>query len=84
MHKLIKDELGLKEDGTDPISRASVIFFMKDLHKYGYSQMKKDTGKGGVHAKYNITMTKEQFTKKTFTDINNGLIKALEEMKLLN
>ena len=84
MHNLVKDELGPKENGDEPISRTSVIFFMQDLHEWGYAQMKKDTGKGGVHSKYNILLSKEQFTKKTFTDINNKLITALKEMKLLD
>lgn len=82
MHKLIKDELGPKENGADPISRASVIFFMKDLHEWEYADMQRDTGKGGVHSKYNITMTTEQFIQKLRNHLTGSLANAITEIFL--
>ena len=77
MHELVKKELGPKENGQDAISRASVIFFMKDLHEWGYSQMEKGTGKGGIHSKYNITTSRDQTMEIITEHITQSLSKAL-------
>jgi len=75
MYELVKDELGEKA-----ISRTSVILFMNDLHEWGYAQMEKGTGKGGVHSKYNITLTKEQLIVMISTKIHISLIEAFEDI----
>ena len=75
MHLLIEDELGEKA-----ISRASVIFFMKDLHEWGYAHMEKGTCKGVVHSRYNITMTTEQFIQKLRNHLTKSLADAITDI----
>lgn len=66
--------------GDKAPSRASVIFFLNDLVEFGYADFKDATSKGGHVKMYFATVTKEQFEKKVYIDINNKLKNALDEI----
>jgi len=66
--------------GDKAPSRASVIFFLNDLVKYGYADFKDATSKGGHVKMYYSRVSKEQFEKKVYIDINNKLKDALDKI----
>jgi hypothetical protein len=75
MWELIQEELGI-----DSVSRASVIFFLQDLSKYGYAEETTGTGKGGNRRLYQIILSKEELITKITTDLNIKLIQAFENI----
>lgn len=59
------DERGVKTSRSNvrSVSRASVIYFLKDLEEEGILNFRETTGKGGHFKLYEMAMTREQFNK---------------------
>ena len=76
MWEHVQEELGI-----DAISRASVIFFLQDLDKYGYTTSIEKTGKGGYHSLYTMSLTKDELqvliTKHLMITLADALIDLL-------
>lgn len=66
--------------GIDCISRASVIFFMSDLHKNGFLTFKEQTGKGGYHRVYRNELTKEEFCLRISNQVMHTLANELSNL----
>jgi len=63
-----------------PPSRASVIFYLKDLSDQGYLEYIEATGKGGIHRLYYLGMSNDEFTDKIYKDTQEQLDNLIKQM----
>ena len=70
----------LKKTMDTTISRASVIFYLNDLVKWGYLKFEKATGKGGIHRLYYLDMSNDEFTDKIYKDTQEQLDQLIKQM----
>lgn len=64
-HKfIVKHDIRTKKKNRDPVSRASIIFFLNDLVDDGLLSYTEFSGKGGWARRYEMTLTREEFAHK--------------------
>jgi len=68
-----------KQMGRAAPSRASVIFFLKDLVKGGYLKRMGESGKGGIHGVYFLDMSKEDFIALIYKNTQQELDEIISE-----
>jgi len=62
-------------------SRASVIFFLKDLAKWGYLKTMGESGKGGIRGVYFLDMSKDEFIALIYKNTQQELDEIISEFK---
>lgn len=70
----------IKKMGKASPSRASVIFYLNDLAKWGYLKVEEATGKGGIHRVYYLDISNDEFTDKIYKDTQEQLDQLIKQM----
>ncbi len=71
---LVKKGVKADQKGRGPISRASVINFLNGMIDNGLLEYTDDTGKGGHHRIYKMTLNREEFSHALLGRFVNRLI----------
>lgn len=79
---IVKHDIKTHPDARNPVSRASVIYFLSDLNDLGLLDYTEYSGKGGWGRRYRMNLTREEFNHKIIDLFVNKLSETFPQESL--